>query len=300
MSRATIRQHHFFTPTAPVEEVKQDTDADYYPECTQRAPAEEVMQVWDVDCYPDPECPPPASAVEMKEDPDADRHPGADPDTDDDQECAPPPPASQSHFAKFENFKPDDGAAFDDEFARLASSQDWVAGSQEYTRERTIAMREEIKRHFFSQQPATIKEEEEEEGDQPLELTNEDKLRGYQALCAEVGILPSDKMDECIKQLKSKLVNIVDLIDVRRTGKKVEVWPWERFQEFCEYTLEDEHRISIDEAKKNGGFLTALLQKIRNRGGPGSRRRRRGPTRKDGSGGFGSRIVSGRVVKTEN
>ncbi|KAK0716898.1 hypothetical protein B0T26DRAFT_707636 [Lasiosphaeria miniovina] len=250
MSPTTIRQHHFFTPTAPVEE--------------------------------------------MKEDPDADGHPGADPDTDDDQECAPPPPASQSHFAKFENFKPDDGAAFDDEFARLASSQDWVAGSQEYTRERTIAMREEMKRHFFSQQPATIKEEE---GDEP-ELTDEDKLRGYQALCAEVGILPSDKMDECIKQLKSKLVNIVDLIDIRRTGKKVEVWPWERFQEFCEYTLEDEHRISIDEAKKNGGFLTALLQKIRTRGGPGSRRRRRGP-RKDGSGSFGSRVVSGRVAKTE-
>lgn len=33
-----------------------------------------------------------------------------------------PPPPSQSHFAKFEHFTPNDAASFDDEFARLASS----------------------------------------------------------------------------------------------------------------------------------------------------------------------------------
>lgn len=62
-----------------------------------------------------------------------------------------PPPPSQSHFAKFEHFTPNDAASFDDEFARLASSQQWVPGSQEYTRQRTIAMREELQLHYFSQ-----------------------------------------------------------------------------------------------------------------------------------------------------
>ena len=51
-----------------------------------------------------------------------------------------PPPASQCHFATFTNFTPDGAAPFNDEFARLASSQEWVPGSQEYTRERTVAM----------------------------------------------------------------------------------------------------------------------------------------------------------------
>ncbi|KAK2728898.1 hypothetical protein CKAH01_10726 [Colletotrichum kahawae] len=36
-----------------------------------------------------------------------------------------PPTSSQSHFDKFTNFVPDNTASFDDEFARLASSQNW-------------------------------------------------------------------------------------------------------------------------------------------------------------------------------
>ena len=72
------------------------------------------------------------------------------------------PPLSQSHFAKFKHFTPDDAASFDDEFARLASSQQWVPGSQEYTRQRTIAIREELELHYFSQpqQLGDINEEE--------------------------------------------------------------------------------------------------------------------------------------------
>ncbi len=40
-----------------------------------------------------------------------------------------PLPPSQSHFAKFEHFAPNDTASFDDEFNRLASSQQWVPSS---------------------------------------------------------------------------------------------------------------------------------------------------------------------------
>ncbi|GAO14225.1 hypothetical protein UVI_02001420 [Ustilaginoidea virens] len=124
-----------------------------------------------------------------------------------------PPPPSQSHFSKFDNFTPDDDASFDHEFARLASSQDWAPGSQEYTQERTIAMREELKLHYFSQ-PQPLSDIDEE-------LTEEEKLQGYQDLCREVRIPPSDSIAECKRLLKSTLVNIVDLIDARRMRKEV-------------------------------------------------------------------------------
>ena len=54
---------------------------------------------------------------------------------------------------------------------------------------------------------------------QPEEKT----LQGYQALCHEVGIDPSDSIAECKRYLRNKPVNIIDLIDTRRTGKRVEV-----------------------------------------------------------------------------
>lgn len=88
------------------------------------------------------------------------------------------PPMSQSHFSKFDNFTPDDDASFDHEFARLASSQSWVPGSQIYTQERTIAMRQELKLHYFSSQLPPL-------GDVDEDLTEEEKLEGYQDLCRE-------------------------------------------------------------------------------------------------------------------
>jgi hypothetical protein len=128
------------------------------------------------------------------------------------------PPTSQSHFAKFEDFTPNDAASFDHEFARLASSQQWVPGSQEYTRQRTIAIKEELELHYFSQPQLDNIDEEEELSEEEI------RLRGYQALCQEVGINPSDSVAECKRCLKNTLVNIVDLIDARRTGKRVKVW----------------------------------------------------------------------------
>ncbi|AEO58689.1 hypothetical protein MYCTH_2119021 [Thermothelomyces thermophilus ATCC 42464] len=199
---------------------------------------------------------------------------------DEGDEGAPPP--SQSHFAKFEHFTPNEAASFDDEFARLASSQQWVPGSQEYTRQRTIAIKEELELHYFSQsqQLDDINEEE--------ELSAEEKtLKGYQALCREVGIDPSDSIAECKKQLKNTLVNIVDLIDARRTGKRVKVW--DSFEEFRAYTLLDENRIDIREAKRPPGYLASLLRRL---SGPPSRKKRNVP-----KGGWGLRVVSGRITK---
>ncbi|KIL84594.1 hypothetical protein FAVG1_12120 [Fusarium avenaceum] len=185
-------------------------------------------------------------------------------------------PMSQSHFAKFDNFTPNDNVSFDDEFARLASSQNWVPGSQLYTQERTIAMREELQLHYFSQSKQT--------GD---ELTEEEQLKGYQSLCREVRIPEKDSIPECKKDLKNTLVNIVDLIDARRVQKDVKVW--DDFESFRAYTLQDEHRINMHEAKQDGGYLASLLQRLQ---GPRSRSRNRGRSRHSNS----SRN-SGSVVK---
>ncbi|KAL7953951.1 hypothetical protein V8C34DRAFT_295638 [Trichoderma compactum] len=163
-----------------------------------------------------------------------------------------PPPSSQSHFDKFQNFTPSHDAPFDKEFARLALSQQWIPGSQQYTKQRTIAIREELKTHYFSSQPLDSTQEE---------LTEEEILQGYRDLCVEVGIPPCDTAAECKESLKRELVNIVDLIDARRTNEKVRVW--RDFQAFRKYTLQKEHRISVDEAKKDGGYLSSLLQHLR-------------------------------------
>ncbi|KAF3769415.1 hypothetical protein M406DRAFT_245551 [Cryphonectria parasitica EP155] len=187
------------------------------------------------------------------------------------------PLSSQSHFAKFEDFTPNDDASFDQEFARLASSQNWIPGSQQYTQERTIAIREELKFHYFPQAVDKTNKN----------INKKDKLDGYQSLCREVGIPPHSSITKCKKELKNTLVNIVDFIDSRRVGKGVKVW--QDFNAFCEYTREDEHRIDVHEAKKDGGYLASLLQRLPSLG-------RRGA--KAGKSRSGPRVViSGRVAR---
>lgn len=201
-------------------------------------------------------------------------------------------PMSQSHFAKFDNFTPNDNVSFDDEFARLASSQNWVPGSQLYTQERTIAMREELQLHYFSQSKQAGEE-----------LTEEEQLKGYQSLCREVRIPERDSIPECKKDLKNTLVNIVDLIDARRVQKDVKVW--DDFESFRAYTLQDEHRINMHEAKQDGGYLASLLQRLR---GPRTRSGNRARSRQSSSGQNSGNIVKKkskprqlqkRLVKTE-
>ncbi|OAA75478.1 hypothetical protein LEL_07466 [Akanthomyces lecanii RCEF 1005] len=210
------------------------------------------------------------------------------------------PPSSQSHFAQFEKFTPDDAAPFDDEFKRLAASQEWVPGSQQYTTERTIAMRAEIKTHYFSssQLPAASAQQHAASSISAV-VTEEDELMGYRALCDEVGLPCYDTIPECKRELKKTLVNIIDLIDVRRmidvrpTPPKVKVW--KDFEAFRAYTLQDEHRIDKNEAKEDGGYLASLLQHLRVPGsrGRGTRRKKRkglkGPRRNKVSGGVTKR-----------
>ncbi|KAK1749898.1 hypothetical protein QBC47DRAFT_395195 [Echria macrotheca] len=225
-----------------------------------------------------------------------------------------------SHFDQFDNFQPNDTASFEDEFSRLASSQEWQPGSQEYVRQRTRAINNQLTLHYFWQpQPkreplGTVKEEEDHkdggteydddtgyddhlpedrgspasdrEGSPDVVILSKEEveLLGFQRLCKEVGIdPPSDRIGVCKRQLKGTLVNIVDLIDARRTGKKVRVW--DDFGAFRAYTLLPEHRIDREVAKE--GIMKYLLQDLRSP----SRRSYRG---------HGDRVVSGRVIKAES
>ncbi|KAK4145291.1 uncharacterized protein C8A04DRAFT_10826 [Dichotomopilus funicola] len=218
------------------------------------------------------------------------------------------PPPSQSHFAQFANFAPDDGASFEDEFKRLASSQNWVPGSQQYTRQRTIAIREELTLHYFTAPEALPGSQSRQQGTQtqPPILTHEQRiLQGYQSLCLEVGLPPPDTIKECKHDLKNTLVNIIDLIDVRRVvglgdgEKKTRVKVWDDFEAFRDYTLQDEHRIDREEAKRGDGILASLLQRlyVPDRKGKGKRwGRGRGKNESVGV----SKTVSGRVTKGGN
>ncbi|KAJ1328854.1 hypothetical protein MN608_05583 [Microdochium nivale] len=204
-----------------------------------------------------------------------------------------------SHFLKFEDFTPDEHAPFEHEFARLASSQEWAPGSQEYMRERTIAMREEITHSFFclaapsGTDPLSIIAEDESEaapsfmptGDNE-QLTDNQMLRGYQLLCTTVGLTAPDSVAECKKALKTVLVNIVDLLNVRRTGQPVKLW--DDFEAFRSYTMRREHRIDRAEAKQYPKILASLLQDLRpkHRGGSRRIRKKRGLP------------IQGRVTKT--
>lgn len=61
--------------------------------------------------------------------------------------------------------------------------------------------------------------------------------------------------------LKSTLVNIVDLIDARRTQKEIVVGL--DFEAVRTYTLQDQNRINPQLAKEDGGYLASLLQHLR-------------------------------------
>ncbi|KAI1804267.1 Caulimovirus viroplasmin-domain-containing protein [Daldinia bambusicola] len=177
-----------------------------------------------------------------------------------------PPPASQSYFDQFPDFAPDSSAPFEDEFSRFASSQGLESGSQEYRRQRTKAIRDELKFHYSSQPGDAIRDLQTIPEFPGRSLSESEKLDIYQNMCREIGVNSQDTIAGCRRALKGVLVNIVDYIDARRIGKPVKIWAWSDFRSFSVYSLQDDKRMDIREAKADGGFLSALLQRIT---GPG-------------------------------
>ncbi|ROV95537.1 hypothetical protein VSDG_05340 [Cytospora chrysosperma] len=226
------------------------------------------------------------------------------------------------HFSQFEadGFRPDRGASFSDEFGRLSSSQGWVPGSQRYQEERVRALHNELRTHYFSSIPTMAREEEQNHDvDGPLHAVKKEKgnhlikeedeeeeeedenensfaireqlleLQCFQNLCREVGKAPADSREGCRSILKETFVNIVDLIDARRIGAKIEVWA--DFEEFRRYTLQNHKTMPYKQAEKYP-LLECFLQRILHpdrSAARGSRRRRRLSSSSDGMSGHESK-----------
>lgn len=187
------------------------------------------------------------------------------------------------HFSQFtcHAFEPDDEASFGEEWARLSQSQGWVRGTKNYMEQRASALRNELQTHFFASPsralPAIKSEESEGEDADPKPLVESDRqlheaavmLQGFQLMCEAVGKSPGDTVEECQGILKQKLVNIVDLIDYRRTGGRTAVRIWTDFEAFKKYTLNSsggDKTIPLGLAKRDP-FLKCFLQNFSRPGG---------------------------------
>lgn len=187
-----------------------------------------------------------------------------------------PPPSS--FFAQFQDFTPSDSTPFDDEFGRCMSSQGVVPRTAEYRRQRTMAIRHEIKFHYSPQQPSHSSSLSQAEKEQA------NRLQIYQNMCRVVGLPVHATEGACVAALRTVLVNIVDYIDAMRMQQPVKVWT--DFAAFKDYTLDDDKRFDSREAKADGGFLAVLLRKLRGSGGKMRKRKR-------------ERVTEERAVKRE-
>lgn len=148
-------------------------------------------------------------------------------------------PAPVSFFALFADFVPIEASRFNDEFDRLASSQDWRPGTQEHKVQYTRATVHEVRYHYFSQGT---------------------RLDGFRNLCREIGIEPQPSIKKCKRALGNEVVNFVDLIDTRRIGSEVKVWTGD-FEGFCDYMVKSGRLIDKELAKEEG-FAATLLKKL--------------------------------------
>lgn len=167
---------------------------------------------------------------------------------------------SQSYFARFPAFQIAATAPAIAEFNRLANQMNWREGSKRYKRERSKFFESEFGIQFG---------------------TDASNLANWQALCLELEIKsPIQSISQCrkvcyiifffffifsfsklniFKALSKVHVNLVDIVDSRRTGKKVKFFASPKA--LRKYTIETE-KIFPKSAAKKDGFLKALLRGI--------------------------------------
>jgi hypothetical protein len=115
----------------------------------------------------------------------------------------------------------------------------WRQGSDTYRQERTLFITNEFNTHFG------------------VDAT---KLQNWQSLCRELQIeKPIDTITKCRKALAEVYVNIVDLVDCRRTAKTPR--KFSSLTALRKYTKSTGKFYSKQEAKDDG-FLKALLRNI--------------------------------------
>ncbi|KAE8377106.1 hypothetical protein BDV26DRAFT_264426 [Aspergillus bertholletiae] len=141
-------------------------------------------------------------------------------------------------YSRFPGFQPNPSSSATSEFARLANHMGWKPGSKTYKREWANFTQSEFSRHFGA----------------------EGKLQNWQALCQELRLdVPTASITQCRKALSRVHVNLVDLIDSRRSGTLVQQFP--SLRALRKYTL-DSGKIFPRTAAKKDGFLKDLLRRI--------------------------------------
>ncbi|KIM27376.1 hypothetical protein M408DRAFT_330080 [Serendipita vermifera MAFF 305830] len=146
-----------------------------------------------------------------------------------------------SYWSLFPDFDHDETAPIQEEFVRLSQQQNWDGKDKMKASARQKewgkCFRSEFSQHYGQ---------------------DASSLSGWQSLCNEVGLDPiPQSVEACKMALKGKVwVNIVDLVDCRRTGTKVKCH--ETRGHLRHYTKFNKKIFPKVEAKKNG-FLTALL-----------------------------------------
>ncbi|KAJ5950406.1 uncharacterized protein N7479_008819 [Penicillium vulpinum] len=146
---------------------------------------------------------------------------------------------NSDYFLRFPTFKRAPSVSANVEFARLANQMNWKKDSKVYKQERAKFLVAEFNVHY---------------GADPTKLEN------WQALCIELDISePIESITKCRKALAKVHVNLVDLVDARRTGKKVK--HFSSATALRTYTRATE-KIFPKSAAKADGFLKALLRAI--------------------------------------
>lgn len=142
-------------------------------------------------------------------------------------------------FMSFPGFKAEESRAVGDEFARLAQFMKWMPRTHEYNVYRGQAFRSAFTVHYGA---------------------DASKLDVWQTLCMEVGIQPApSSITKCKKALERVHVNIVDLVNCRRSGSPVQ--RFHSYNELKRYTCEKgKGRVFPRELAKEEGFIKALLK----------------------------------------
>lgn len=139
-------------------------------------------------------------------------------------------------------------SSFKQHWDEIAASQNLVPGSQAWrvwSRVRTVAGSRKLRELFF---------------DGRLEL------QGFQTLCRRVGISsPADAIHKCRDDIKTKLVNIHDVIDAVENNTDVSVCPSENWDDFKIYTRKPQNCYNFGIAKRSK-ILSCFLQDFNSSG----------------------------------
>lgn len=112
-------------------------------------------------------------------------------------------PRQETYFNRFPNFQPNPNSSLNNEFQRLAISQDWGKKSSKYKQERSAFLHAEFETHLGS-------------------IERERKLGPWQGLCRELRV---DAVPDSITQCKKVCVCVHDFSSMAKTYDFAD-YPW--------------------------------------------------------------------------